>query len=91
MPISMNSWGYYEQKKPRLPLSDLESAYDELHNRDGKAQNISIVTAYRKTNERNFQIPMQGRYVNDVVDELKTEYSDTNVDLRQEDHTSAAY
>ena len=91
MPISMNSWGYYEQKKPRLPLSDLESAYDELHNRDGKAQNISIVTAYRKTNEYNFQIPMQGRYVNDVVDELKTEYSDTNVDLRQQNHTSANY
>ena len=38
-----------------------------------------------------FVIPMQGRYVNDVVEELKTEYSKSNVDVRQKDHKSAAY
>ena len=87
----MDSYGYYEQKKPRLPVSDLEAAYDMLHDRDSRAQNISIVTAYRKTIDQPFNIPMQGRYVNDVVADLKTEYSDTNIDLRQRDHTSASY
>ena len=91
MPHTMDGWANYEQKKPRMPISDLERAYDELHNRDGKAQNISIVTAYRKTLDAAFNIPMQGRYVNDVVDELKTEYSNSNVDVRQKDHTSATY
>jgi hypothetical protein len=87
----MESWGFYEQKKARNPLSDLEKAYDELHQRDSKAQNISIVAAYMKTTDAPFNIPMQGRYVNDVVDSLKTEYSDTNVDVRQTDHKAAAY
>lgn len=36
-------------------------------------------------------IPMQGRYVNDVVAELASEYSVSNVDTRQGNHTSAAY
>ena len=91
MPINIDSWGHFEQKKPRNPLSDLEKAYDELHNRDSKAQNISIVSAYKKVNDAPFVIPMQGRYVNDVVDELKVEYSDSNIDLRQQNHTSANY
>jgi len=90
-PIDMESWGFYEQKKARNPLSDLEKAYDELHQRDSKAQNISIVAAYMKTTDAPFNIPMQGRYVDDVVDSLKTEYSDTNVDVRQRDHKAAAY
>ena len=90
-PTEMDSWVHYEQKKPRAPLSELERAYDELHNRDGKAHNISIVAAYTKTKDAPFQIPMQGRYVNDVVDELKTEYSADNVDARQKNHTSATY
>ena len=90
-PTDLDSWVHYEQKKPRAPLSELERAYDELHNRDGKAHNISIVAAYTKTKDAPFQIPMQGRYVNDVVGELKTEYSADNVDARQKDHTSAAY
>jgi hypothetical protein len=29
--------------------------------------------------------------VNDIVDELKTEYSADNVDTRQKNHTSATY
>jgi hypothetical protein len=87
----MDSWTHYEQKKPRAPVSELERAYDELHARDGKAQNVSIVTAYRKISDKPFQIPFQGRYVNDVVDELKTEYSETNIDVRQADHRSANY
>jgi SAM-dependent methyltransferase len=90
-PTGMDSWTHYEQKKPRAPVSELERAYDELHARDGKAQNVSIVTAYRKINDKPFQIPFQGRYVNDVVDELKTEYSETNIDVRQADHRSANY
>jgi hypothetical protein len=90
-PTGMDSWTHYEQKKPRAPLSELERAYDELHARDGKAHNVSIVTAYTKTTDKPFVIPMQGRYVNDVVDDLKGEYSETNVDVRQADHTSAAY
>ena len=44
-----------------------------------------------KTTDAPFNIPMQGRYVDDVVDSLKTEYSDTNVDVRQTDHKAAAY
>jgi hypothetical protein len=44
-----------------------------------------------KTTDAPFKIPMQGRYVDDVVDELKTEYSETNVDIRQKDHTGANY
>ena len=91
MPINISSWAHFEQKKPRNPVSDLEKAYDELHNKDGKAQNISIVSAYKKINNAPFVIPMQGRYVNDVADALKVEYSDTNVDLRQRNHTSATY
>jgi SAM-dependent methyltransferase len=91
MSIDINSSAHFEQKKPRRPLSDLEQAYDELHSRDNKAQNISIVTAYQKVNDASFIIPMQGRYVNDVADDLKVEYSDTNVDLRQRNHTSATY
>jgi len=90
-PIDMESWGFYEQKKARNPLSDLEKTYDELHQRDSKAQNISIVAAYMKTTDSPFNIPMQGRYVNDVVESLKTAYSDTNVDVRQTDHKGAAY
>ena len=48
-------------------------------------------SAYKKVNDAPFVIPMQGRYVNDVVDELKVEYSDSNIDLRQQNHTSANY
>lgn len=92
VPTDMDSWGYFEQKKPRLPISKLEQVYDKLHQRDsGKAHNVSVVAAYRKVHDKPFVIPMQGRYVNDVVDELKTEYSDTNVDLRQANHSSAGY
>ena len=91
LPTDIDGWANYEQKKPRVPLSELEQAYDELHTRDSRAQNISIVTAYRKTSDQPFNIPMQGRYVNDVVDELKAEYSENNVDVRQQDHTSANY
>jgi len=91
LPLGVDSWAHFEQKKPRLPLSDLEQAYDELHDRDSRAQNISVVTAYRKKEDKPFIIPMQGRYVNDVVDELKDEYSDSNVDTRQGNHTSAGY
>jgi hypothetical protein len=90
-PTNMDSWTYYEQKKPRTPLSGLEKVFDELHNRDGKTHNVSIVSAYTKTKDQPFVVPMQGRYVNDVVDDLKTEYSETNVDVRQKDHTSATY
>jgi hypothetical protein len=90
-PTTMDSWTHYEQKKPRAPLSELERAYDELHNRDGKAHNVSIVTAYTKTKDTPFQIPFQGRYVNDIVDELKGEYSAENIDVRQSDHKSATY
>ena len=74
-----------------MPLSELERTYDELHNRDNKAHNVSIVTAYTKTKDKPFQIPFQGRYVNDIVDELKSEYSTDNIDVRQADHKSAAY
>ena len=91
LPLGMDSYGFYEQKKPRMPISDLEAAYDMLHDRDTRAQNVSIVTAYRKTSDAAFNIPMQGRYVNDVVADLKTEYSNSNVDVRQQDHTSASY
>lgn len=91
IPTDMDSYGFYEQKKPRKPLSQLESAYDQLHERDARAQNISIVAAYTKTLEAPFQIPMQGRYVNDVAENLRNEYSDANIDVRQRDHTSAAY
>ena len=90
-PTGMDSWTFFEQKKSRTPLSGLERAFDELHNRDGKPQNVSIVTAYRKIHDVPFIIPMQGRYVNDVIDELKTEYSSTNIDVRQKNHTSANY
>jgi hypothetical protein len=69
----------------------LERAYDELHNRDSKAHNVSIVTAYTKTKDEPFQIPFQGRYVNDIADGLKGEYSTDNIDVRQKDHTSATY
>ena len=91
IPTDIDSYGFYEQKKPRMPISELEKAYDLLHQRDQKAQNISIVAAYTKTNNDNFQIPMQGRYVNDVAVDLRTEYSSANIDVRQKDHTSAAY
>ena len=91
MPTDFESWGFYEQKKPRAPLSELERAYDELHNRDSKAHNVSIVSAYTKVKDAPFQIPFQGRYVNDVVDDLKGEHSEDNKDVRQGDHTSAAY
>jgi len=90
-PTDIDSWTHYEQKKPRKPLSQLEKAYDELHDRDGASQNVSIVTAYTKTKDTPFQIPFQGRYVNDIVDELKNEYSKDNIDLRQTDHKSATY
>ena len=90
-PTDIDSWTHYEQKKPRKPLSQLEKAYDELHDRDGTSQNVSIVTAYTKTKDAPFQIPFQGRYVNDIVDELKSEYSKDNIDLRQADHKSATY
>jgi len=88
---SMDSWAFYEQKKPRNPISKLEQVYDNLHNRDGKAQNVSIVAAYTKTTDQPFQIPFQGRYVNDIVDDLKGEYSSDNVDTRQKDHRGANY
>jgi len=91
MPTMLDSWAWYEQKKPRRPVSELERAYEELYQQDSQAQNISIVVAYKKTSDKPFQIPMQGRYVNDVVAELKTEYSDSNVDTRQENHTGANY
>ena len=90
-PTNIDSWTHYEQKKPRRPLSELERAYDELHNRDNIPHNVSIVTAYTKTKDAPFQIPFQGRYVNDIVDELKGEYSKDNIDVRQSDHTSATY
>ena len=61
------------------------------YNRDNIAHNVSIVTAYTKTKDAPFQIPFQGRYVNDIVDELKGEYSKDNIDVRQSDHTSATY
>lgn len=88
---SMDSWAFFEQKKPRNPISKLEQVYDNLHNRDGKAQNVSIVAAYTKTTDKPFQIPFQGRYVNDIVDNLKREYSSDNVDTRQKDHRGANY
>ena len=69
----------------------MEKHFDALHNREGKTHNVSIVSAYTKTMDKPFQIPFQGRYVNDIADELKDEYSDTNVDVRQKDHTSATY
>ena len=90
-PTNMDSWTYFEQKKPRRPISKIEEAYDILHQRDATAHNVSIVAAYTKTEDAPFVIPMQGRYVNDVVEELKTEYSESNVDVRQKDHKSAAY
>ena len=34
---------------------------------------------------------MQGRYVNDLNDDLKKEYKDTNLDVRQKDHKSSNY
>ena len=55
-PTALDSWTHYEQKKPRMPLSELERAYDTLHNRDGKAHNVSIVTAYTKTKDTSFNI-----------------------------------
>ena len=90
-PTDLESWTFFEQKKPRAPMSQLEKVFDQLHNREGKAHNVSIVTAYTKTKDAPFQIPFQGRYVNDIVDELKTEYSENNIDVRQGNHKSAAY
>jgi len=90
-PTDMDSWGYSEQKKPRRPISKLEQAYDALHSRDKIAKNVSIVTAYKKLDDEPFQIPFQGRYVNDIVDELKSEYNERNVDVRQADHKSSNY
>jgi len=91
-PTDINSWGFFEQKKARTPISDLEKAYDELHQRDSaKPQNISIVTAYQKVLDKPFQIPFQGRYVNDIVENLKSEYSEDNIDVRQTNHKSATY
>ena len=91
VPTDMDGWGYFEQKKARTPLSQLEKVYDELHQIDSNAQNISLVTAYQKIDDKPFVIPMQGRYVNDVVSDLKTEYSKNNIDVRQTNHKSAAY
>lgn len=91
IPVEMDSWGYFEQKKPRNPISNLEKVYDFLHQRDNNAQNISIICAYQKTSDKPFVIPMQGRYVNDVNSELKKEYSEKNIDVRQPNHQSANY
>jgi hypothetical protein len=91
IPYQMDSWGYFEQKRPRNPVSKLEKVYDLLHQKDNNAQNVSIICAYQKTTNEPFVIPMQGRYVNDVNSELKKEYSDKNVDVRQSDHKSANY
>ena len=91
IPTDMDGWGYYEQKRPRDPLSKLEKAYDILHQKNANAQNLSLVCAYQKITEKPFVIPMQGRYVNDVTPELKKEYSDKNLDVTQTDHKSDSY
>lgn len=91
MPVSLDAWPFFEQKKPLNPISDLEEGFHHLHNLDGGKHNVSLVAAYKKVKDQPFRIPMQGRYVNDVVDELKSNYSQTNIDRRQGDHTSATY
>jgi hypothetical protein len=91
MPLEMDGWGFYEQKKPLNPPSILEKAYHQLHMLNNRPANISVVAAFKKRLDQPFKIPMQGRYVNDVVDELRSSYSETNQDVRQKDHTSATY
>ena len=90
-PTEMNSWTFYEQKKPLNPFSDLEKALEKLHNRNVNPQNVSIVAAFKKILAKPFSVPMQGRYVNDLNDDLKKEYKGTNLDVRQKDHKSSNY
>lgn len=88
-PTDMDSWAFYEQKHPRNPVSKLEKTIDKLL-KNGPA-NISVVAAYTKTTDAEFQIPFQGRYVNDMVEGVKENYSEGNKDTRQSNHTSAGY
>jgi hypothetical protein len=88
---AMDSWSFFEQKRPLSPPSRLEEAFWKLSRLNNNPSNISIVAAYKKVSDKTFQIPMQGRYVNDLVDELKANYSESNKDVRQKDHTSANY
>jgi len=91
VPSEIDSWSFYEQKKPLNPPSILEQAYLKLHNLQNMPTNISIVAAYKKVHDQTFQIPMQGRYVNDLDESLRDSYSESNKDVRQGDHTSAKY
>lgn len=91
LPFGLESLSFYEQKKPLNPPSALEEIYLKLHRFQNKPTNISLVVAYKKIHDVPFQIPMQGRYVNDVINELKNNYSESNKDVRQKDHTSAKY
>ncbi len=91
LPCEINGWGFYEQKKPLNPPSSLEQAYLALHKFQNIPANISVVAAFKKVHDQPFQIPMQGRYVNDLDDSLKSTYSESNKDVRQKNHTSASY
>lgn len=91
VPFDIKSWGFHENKHPYKPASNLEKLFQHLHNQNNSKTNISLVCAYTKTKDAPFQIPMQGRYVNDVSSSLKESYSDSNTDTRQKDHTSSFY
>jgi len=77
----VKDWAFFEQKKVKNPMSQLEENYYALN----ESQNISIVAAYIKTKDEPFSVPMQGRYVNDAVDQIRDGYK--NPDTRQSDHT----
>lgn len=91
IPTDINSWGFYDQSPPKNPMSQMESVIEKTQKYNSTFTNISIVTAYKKIKEDKFKIPMQGRYVNDMLDSIKKTYTDSNIDTRQTNHHSAGY
>ncbi len=61
----------FEQIKPDKNNSKFQSMIEIAKDKIGK--NILLVVISRKTSDTSFKIPLQGKYLNDVIN-LKTEY-----------------
>ena len=66
----------YEQIKPKTEKSFFLKAIDLAKEKLGK--NIIIVIAYKKVNNKNFIIPMQGKYLADLNDNSLKNYKNQN-------------
>jgi hypothetical protein len=92
IPIEKNdSWGFYDQSPPKNPKSELEKTVENIQGQSPNFHNVSLITCYKKINNESFQIPMQGRYVNDMNHHIKIHYNENNIDTKQKNHHSANY